>query len=73
MQDRQELASSQHIETARNCRQARRKALCAGNRVDDNRASAHIGRQCREKIMVGSAIVMVGLAIVGHGFFHAAL
>ena len=42
--------------------------MCAGNRVDDNRASAHIGRQCREKIMVGSAIV--GLAIVGHGFIH---
>jgi hypothetical protein len=47
--------------------------MCAGNRVDDNRASAHIGRQCREKIMVGSAIVMVGLAIVGQGFIHADL
>lgn len=43
--------------------------MCAGNRVDDNRASAHIGRQRREKIMVGSAIVMVGLAIVDHGSF----
>jgi hypothetical protein len=47
--------------------------MCAGNRVDDNRASAHIRRKCREKIMVGSAIVMVGLAIVGHGFIHAVL